>query len=75
MIVLTRVVAILGVICLARCAVCAGEVEEVGPERGRAAAQISWADESGRVRNLSEFAGYPVVLLPMYTRCTGVPAT
>ena len=66
---LTRVVAIIGVICLTRCAVCAGEVEEVGPQRGHAAAQISWADESGRVRNLSEFAGYPVVLLPMYTRC------
>ena len=69
MIVLRRVVAIFGVICLARCAASAGEVEEVGPQRGRAAAQISWTDESGRVRNLSEFAGYPVVLLPMYTRC------
>jgi cytochrome oxidase Cu insertion factor (SCO1/SenC/PrrC family) len=67
--VLTRVVAIFGLICLATGAVGAGEVEEVGPERGRAAAQISWADESGRVRSLSEFAGYPVVLLPMYTRC------
>lgn len=66
---LTRIVAIFGVICLATGAVCASEVEEVGPQRGRAAAQISWADESGRVRNLSEFAGYPVVLLPMYTRC------
>jgi len=51
------------------CAVCAGKVEEVGPERGHAAAQISWTDESGRVRNLSEFAGYPVILLPIYTRC------
>ena len=68
MILLTRVVAIFGVFCLARC-ICAGEVEEVGPQLGRAAAQISWTDESGRVRNLSEFAGYPVVLLPMYTRC------
>jgi cytochrome oxidase Cu insertion factor (SCO1/SenC/PrrC family) len=66
---LRHLAAIFGVICLATCAVCAGEVENVGPERGRAAAQISWADESGRVRNLSEFAGYPVVLLPMYTRC------
>ena len=66
---LTRVVVIFGVICLALCAVCAGQVEEVAPQRGRATAQISWADESGRVRNLSEFAGYPVVLLPMYTRC------
>jgi cytochrome oxidase Cu insertion factor (SCO1/SenC/PrrC family) len=69
LIVLRRVVAIFGLICLGAGAVFAGEVKEVGPQRGRAAAQISWADESGRVRNLSEFAGYPVVLLPMYTRC------
>jgi cytochrome oxidase Cu insertion factor (SCO1/SenC/PrrC family) len=66
---LKRLAAIFGLICVATCAVCAGEVEDVGPQRGRAAAQISWTDESGRVRNLSEFAGYPVVLLPIYTRC------
>jgi cytochrome oxidase Cu insertion factor (SCO1/SenC/PrrC family) len=66
---LRRLAAIFGLICVGICAVCAGEVKEVGPQRGRAAARISWADESGRVRNLSEFAGYPVVLLPMYTRC------
>ena len=69
MIVLRRVVAIVSVICLGPNAGHAGEVKEVGPGRGRAAAQITWKDESGRVRNLSEFAGYPVVLLPMYTRC------
>jgi cytochrome oxidase Cu insertion factor (SCO1/SenC/PrrC family) len=66
---LRRLAAIFGLICAGTCAVCAGEVEEVGPQRGHAAAQISWTDESGRVRNLSEFAGYPVVLLPIYTRC------
>ncbi|MGZ4984182.1 MAG: SCO family protein [Chthoniobacterales bacterium] len=41
----------------------------VAPQRGHPAAAINWTDESGRVRNLSEFAGYPVVLLPMYSRC------
>ncbi len=66
---LTRFAAIFGVVCVATCALRAGTVEEVAPQRGRAAAQINWTDESGRVRNLSEFAGYPVVLLPMYTRC------
>jgi len=66
---LKQLAAIFGLICVATCAVCAGKVEDVGPQRGRAAAQISWIDESGRVRNLSEFAGYPVVLLPIYTRC------
>ncbi len=30
---------------------------------------ISWTDETGRVRRLSEFAGFPVILLPIYTRC------
>jgi cytochrome oxidase Cu insertion factor (SCO1/SenC/PrrC family) len=69
LIVLKRVAAILGLIHLATCAVCAGEVEDVGPQRGRPVAPISWTDESGRVRSLSEFAGYPVVLLPIYTRC------
>lgn len=66
---LNQLAAIFGLIFTATCAVRASEVENVGPERGRAAARISWTDESGRVRNLSEFAGYPVVLLPMYTRC------
>jgi cytochrome oxidase Cu insertion factor (SCO1/SenC/PrrC family) len=64
-----RQAAIFGLIGLATGAVCAGEVEEVGPQRGRAAARVTWVDESGRVRSLSELAGYPVVLLPMYTRC------
>ncbi len=64
-----RLAAIFGVACVAAGALHAGTVEEVAPQRGRAAAQISWTDESGRIRNLSEFAGYPVVVLPMYTRC------
>lgn len=66
---LERLAAIFGLIGVATGTVCAGEVEEAGPQRGRAAAQISWTDTSGRARNLSEFAGYPVVLLPIYTRC------
>ena len=33
--------------------------------------QINWIDETGRVRQLSDFAGFPVVLLPIYTRCPG----
>ena len=32
---------------------------------------IGWTDEHGKVRNLSEFSGYPLVLLPIYTRCPG----
>jgi len=46
-----------------------GIVKDVSPQRGRSAAQINWTDETGRVRRLSEFAGYPVILLPIYTRC------
>jgi protein SCO1 len=47
----------------------AGIVEDVSPQRGRKVAQINWTDDAGRVRRLSEFAGFPVVLLPIYTRC------
>jgi protein SCO1/2 len=44
-------------------------VQDVSPQRGRLVAQIKWTDDAGRVRRLSEFAGFPVVLLPIYTRC------
>ena len=44
-------------------------VQDVSPERGRPIAQIKWTDHAGHVRRLSEFAGFPVVLLPIYTRC------
>src|SRR6266496_4332645 len=47
----------------------AGVVETVEPQRGRPIAPITWSDDTGRVRRLSEFAGFPVVLLPIYTRC------
>ena len=46
-----------------------GDVVDVAPERGRAVASIQWTDETGRARQLSEFAGYPVILLPIYTHC------
>lgn len=48
-----------------------GGVIDVAPERGRAAASINWIDETGRARTLSEFSGYPLILLPIYTRCRG----
>ena len=61
------------IIGIAACGILAGSsparVVEVEPERGRAVAPIHWTDETGRVRQLSDFAGFPVVLLPVYTRC------
>ena len=47
----------------------AGVVKDVSPQVGRSAAPIRWTDETGRAHQLSEFAGYPVILLPVYTRC------
>jgi protein SCO1 len=44
-------------------------VQDVSPQRGRSVAQINWMDDAGHIRRLSEFAGFPVVLLPIYTRC------
>jgi protein SCO1/2 len=46
-----------------------GIVEDVSPQRRRPVAQIKWTDDAGRIRRLSEFGGFPVVLLPIYTRC------
>ena len=46
-------------------------VVDLSPERGRAVATIKWTDESGRARQLSEFSGFPLILLPIYTRCPG----
>jgi cytochrome oxidase Cu insertion factor (SCO1/SenC/PrrC family) len=47
----------------------ASTVKDVSPHRGRSVAPINWTDDAGRVRGLSEFAGFPVILLPIYTRC------
>jgi protein SCO1/2 len=44
-------------------------VQDVSPQRGSPVAQINWIDDAGRIRRLSEFGGFPVVLLPIYTRC------
>ena len=46
-----------------------GFIEKVAPQVGKPAAPINWIDESGRAHQLSEFAGYPTILLPVYTRC------
>src|SRR5262249_35262404 len=46
-------------------------VVDLAPKRERAVQPIQWTDESGRVRNLAEFSGYPLILLPIYTRCPG----
>lgn len=47
----------------------AGTVKDVSPQRGHSVAPVNWTDDAGRVRRLSEFAGFPVILLPIYTRC------
>ncbi len=47
----------------------AASVQDVSPQRGRPVAQINWTDDAGRIRRLSEFGGFPVILLPIYTRC------
>jgi cytochrome oxidase Cu insertion factor (SCO1/SenC/PrrC family) len=47
----------------------AGTVKDVSPQRGNSVAPINWTDNAGGVRGLSEFAGFPVILLPIYTRC------
>ena len=47
----------------------AGRVEDVSPQRGHSVAPINWTDDEGRIRGLSEFAGFPVILLPIYSRC------
>jgi cytochrome oxidase Cu insertion factor (SCO1/SenC/PrrC family) len=46
-------------------------VEDASPQRGKSVARISWTDDTGRLRQLSEFAGFPLILLPIYTRCPG----
>ena len=45
------------------------KVISVGPERGRDVARIEWTDETNTKRNLAEFSGYPLIVLPIFTRC------
>jgi len=44
-------------------------VINVEPQHGRAVTAINWLDETGQARNLSQFAGYPLVVVPIFTRC------
>ena len=46
-----------------------GAVVEVEPQPGRAVPQIDWTDETNETHNLSQFAGYPLIVLPIFTRC------
>jgi protein SCO1 len=46
-------------------------IVDLAPQRGAKIASIQWTDENGRVRKLEEFSGYPLILLPIYTRCPG----
>ena len=64
---MTRSVALLILIAVATNLL--GGVVDVGPERGHAIAPINWIGENDRARQLSEFSGYPLILLPIYTRC------
>ena len=47
----------------------AGVIKDVSPQAGNLVPVVSWTDENGTVHSLSEFAGYPIILLPIYTRC------
>jgi cytochrome oxidase Cu insertion factor (SCO1/SenC/PrrC family) len=44
-------------------------VIDVEPQRSRAVTRIDWTDETNATHNLSEFAGYPLIVLPIFTRC------
>jgi protein SCO1/2 len=44
-------------------------VVDVEPQRGKQVAAIDWIDETNTTHNLSQFAGYPLVVLPIFTRC------
>ena len=44
-------------------------VIDVEPQRGRAVAQIDWTDETNTTHHLSQFSGYPLIVLPIYARC------
>lgn len=44
-------------------------IVEVEPQRGRAVAQIDWTDETNTTHNLSQSSGFPLVIVPIFTRC------
>jgi protein SCO1/2 len=48
-----------------------GAVVDLAPKRDAKIAAINWIDETGRARKIEDFSGYPLILLPVYTRCPG----
>jgi cytochrome oxidase Cu insertion factor (SCO1/SenC/PrrC family) len=56
-------------LCAAVCPGLPANVVEIEPQTGRQIPSIQWIDDTGGSRTLSDLAGYPVVLLPVYTRC------
>jgi cytochrome oxidase Cu insertion factor (SCO1/SenC/PrrC family) len=44
-------------------------VIDVEPQRGKKVATIDWTDETNASHNLSQFSGYPLIVLPIFTRC------
>ena len=44
-------------------------VVDVEPKRGDAVATIDWTDETNTSHNLRQFTGYPLIVLPIFTRC------
>jgi cytochrome oxidase Cu insertion factor (SCO1/SenC/PrrC family) len=64
-----RLFAVIALALLSTPVIRAGALENAGPQPGRVAPPITWTDDSGRVRKLSDFGGYPLILLPIYTRC------
>jgi cytochrome oxidase Cu insertion factor (SCO1/SenC/PrrC family) len=48
-----------------------GDVVDLQPQRGRSITPIKWFDETGKSRSLADLSGYPLIILPIYTRCRG----
>ena len=44
-------------------------VVDISPHRGQQAPSVEWVDDTGSIRRLSDFAGFPVLVLPIYSRC------
>ena len=44
-------------------------VIDVEPQRDRVVPPVDWTDDAGQSRNLSQFSGYPLIVLPIFTRC------
>jgi cytochrome oxidase Cu insertion factor (SCO1/SenC/PrrC family) len=46
-----------------------GAVVDLEPQRGRAGAQIDRTEETNTTHNLSQSSGYPLIIVPIFTRC------